>query len=386
MGIYFKFSPQKSDYSRTYYYFDLDKKTITINYQTGETVIVKKDGTYFEDFRIHEEENISLSFEDILSIDREDNINSIRNFIEFVSIDENATLRIKLLKQYGKSKESDVTYLYPDWYYLNENKWDYEITDLKTNLSIFEITIKKWKYLLSDIITQIYNLTVLLKDEINRLNQNQNIGSPIVIRTIKSAIISLQFNYLETLGNFIANLIIDINNDTDGSPSQVSKLSTKELSQVKEDRRFTRIEDKIALFPVYLAKILGITYELNKGGLGWNSFKVIKKKRDIINHPKIMDEDIYINLSIDKIRPNVEIKDSDLFTGIEVIYWYNNEIEYLFQLVGINEKDFNDNLIFCMLFIQLSEYSVLTDKELDKKYKFANSEIFMNMITQHFKK
>jgi len=383
MGIYFKFSPQKSDYSRTYYYFDVDKQMLTINYQTGETVVVKKNGIYCEHFRVYKEEKTNLSFAQIISNSTESSIDSALNFVKFVSVDENNTIKVELLKQYGKDQESEISYLYPDWYYLNENKWDYEITDLKTFLSVFGITIKKWTYLLSDINNQIYNLTLHMKDEVNRINQNRNIGSQITIRAIKSSILSLQFNYLEALSNFIANLIIEICNKTDGAPTPVYNLSNKELAQVNEEGKFTRIEDKISLFPEYLAKILGVEYRLNKSGLDWQNLKEIKKKRDMLTHPKMTNEDIYINLSIDNIRPAVEIKDSDIFVGFEVLYWYNSEIENLFQLVGIHNEGLNDNITFYMLFLQLGEYSSLTDKELDEKYKFTNSKTIMNAF-RHF--
>lgn len=346
MGIYFKFSPQKSDYSRTYYYFDIDKEMITINYQTGETVVVKKNGVYCEDFRVYKEEEINLSFSQIISNNIESSIASVPKFVELVSVDMNNTIKVELLKQYGKDQESEIIYLYPDWYYLNENKWDYEIADLKTFLSVFDINIKKWIYLLSDINAQLYNLTLHMKDEINRINQNRNIGSPITIRAIKSSILSLQFNYLEALSNFIANLIIEICNKTDGAPESVAALSIEELSRVKDEKKYTRIEDKISLYPEYLAKILGVDYKLNKSGLDWQNLKDIKKKRDVLTHPKMTNEDIYINLSIDNIRPAVEIKDSDIFVGFEVLYWYNSEIENLFQLVGIENEGLNDNIIF----------------------------------------
>lgn len=364
MKIFFKFSPQNSDHSRTYYNFDLENRILSIQYQNGESVVVKESGLYVNKFIQVKETTYTIAFSDIVN---QKVPKDITGFITDIRVQDEDEIWIELLKQYGADKSSDEVFRYSDWYELTESTWDYQIEDLQTILTNYEILIIKWEEFLSEINSQMNNLTIDLKNEITRLNikkpsAENPVGSPITIRALKNAILSLQFNYLETMCNYIADIIINLHENIDGSTGFQERLINKKLNLVREvddnsNRRYTPITDKLKKYPKYLASMFKNEFEIDTQGNDWQNLLSFKDKRDSLTHTRITAEDRFINLSVDTTRPDIQISDGDLLNNMKVIEWYKTQIQGLFRLINLKGNVRYENgledMTFRMVYHQL---------------------------------
>ena len=261
--------------------------------------------------------------------------------------------------------------------------------------------------LLMDLFAQIINLIVTLNKEVQSIqetkdNENAHGGSPISVRALKTAIIFLEFNALETLANFFAEVTLQTNLQTTDTASTSKNLSQVEIDFLSEQRTsldvktgnlkvsksaFVPTLDKISIVPLELFKLHGIEFKINKGDQGWQKLLKLKEQRDRLTHPRIdlslLNPDEEYNLDLNNIKPAVIIESQDIFDGSEAIYWYINQLKP--HLYAIEKKKFyalQTLEVMCLLMMMnLRESCGISESEFGKKYPLPNIKIKVENAT-----
>lgn len=210
--------------------------------------------------------------------------------------------------------------------------------------------------LLIDLTAQIINLIIELIKESEHLKKSKNYItsednekleiSPVTIRALKSSIVIFQFSLLESISNFLTELVLNINNGIKGAPKIVCPLKQFEidfLSEIKTDinRRTGTLKttithvstiDKLNIVSHLFGKLHGINFRLDKSGIGWRNIRKLKDIRDKLAHPKLDFSDIKFSnnlskiINIDEVKPALIIKNNSLFNGAVGIRWYLQQI------------------------------------------------------------
>lgn len=220
--------------------------------------------------------------------------------------------------------------------------------------------------LMLDLMAQILNLIVILNQEIEATElkktnvdeeenkSSKNGGSAITIRAYKTSIIMLMFDALESICNFLSELILAMNGGIDGSLQVEYNLNQIEIDLLKEQKtyidcktgkikvsesNFIATMDKLIIVPFLLAKIYGLEFKIDKSGKGWQGILELKQLRDKLTHPKfnlnIGEVDDTFSLDINNIKPAVSISNMELFKGTESVRWYWGQIRKVFEVSGL---------------------------------------------------
>jgi hypothetical protein len=276
--------------------------------------------------------------------------------------------------------------------------------------------------LLKDLLCQVVNLVVMLQDEVKTLSEKEiddqqesnesiralrkNRGSSITVRALKTSIIVMQFNIVESLCNFLGELVVSINDGIGGAPKRERALTVLEIDWLMErksyfdvrsasirqrDNAFAATLDKIVITPILFAKMHRTTFRVNKGVVGWEKVIGLKNLRDRLTHFRLSELDLADErgqmLSIDQVKPTIVIESKTLFAGAEAIRWYLGEIEELLHAIRRPEYDI---MLKDILFLRAINYLVMlnlykncgiSDKVFDKRFPMcdANGRHGMNV-------
>jgi hypothetical protein len=174
-------------------------------------------------------------------------------------------------------------------------------------------------------------------------------GSSYVVGLIalRSSIIILQFTMLETIVNFLSELIIQTNKGLKGAPKVVNSLSQAEIDFLAEQRTFIETKtgelkiksqifvstlDKLTIVPFLFSKLHGINFRLKKSDKGWQNVVRLKELRDQLTHVKLNFSSLTTK-ELTKSDVASSITDKDLFCGFEALRWYLLQIiDLLFKI------------------------------------------------------
>jgi hypothetical protein len=375
------YSPQKSDTSKTYYYFNMEDKSIDIFIDEGETKYCINDGCYLEKYYHKNRKKIHVMQEELLSLS--DPV--IKQYIIEAKNEENE-IYLKLLKQYGCEEERKFEIIFPDWIEVKKSTYDYEINEKPTSLTLAGKIIFRGQEQLSEILTQTYNLSIYLRNEYNRINSNvAPIGSPISIRSLKTSILYNQILYLETLSNFVISIISEIQNEVEGFPKAINKVEGNKLKKLLEKDKYMRLEEKVQECINELSNMFLVKNSFDKTSKYWNSFKSIKRIRDSLTHIKIPELKEQKQLTLDNVTYSEVIKDIDLLNGLEMIIWYNNSIDYLFNSIGIYKILGASYLNSYSTILLLQSFCIINKKDIENEFidnYFDQSEVIFYKMSR----
>ena len=218
-------------------------------------------------------DNIKFLIQELFGIDLDKEpkkiINNIKtkklpiNPIIKVQRKEDGELLVKVLNWYGK--HSSLEERYPD------------------SFSTYKKIINNGATVISDLIDQIHNLIILLNKEF----KENDISNEKTIRSLKTSIILLQVCVLETICNFFAELVLNLNNDdVKGAPKPKCKLEQDKVDFLKEEYTKTNfkgekikkhsgnsIEEKMTEIPKILGALYDVQVSIDKSGQEWQRFK-----------------------------------------------------------------------------------------------------------------
>ena len=230
------------------------------------------------------------------------------------------------------------------------------------------------------------------KLKLNKATQNYQ-GYTAGIEALQTAMILLLFNILETTSNFLAALAVNTNHGLHGAPKVISPLSQPEIDLLTEQRIyvdhrtgnlqtsssvFTPVLDKLALVPLILGRLHGITFRLDKKQNEWRLIRRLKDMRDKIIH---LRPDFSHLTEQEIVKPSVRITNEDIFLGTVAIRWYIKQITKLLQemfrgknknlIKGYLTLDFQCFIILDNLrkFCTIRKSRFLRDHELPKLLK-----------------
>lgn len=369
--MYFSYSPQRSNTTRIDYLFEPSKKRIIITYRTGSEITKKNSGIYEVKF------NEITSEEYILNLQSESYDFSEWPFTpltEFKVVGSNPYLT--LLKPYGPEEENDLAIRYPGL-----NKVDGDCSEksmaLKTSLNDFQQFSLLWMDQLSEIKCQIYNLLCYLSEEYKKIDSGYPpFPSPISIRALKTSIFQDVILYIEATANFLASMVICVNDLLCGAPQSKTSLEQCDIDKLTEaNGKYIRLEDKLVFSIDCLNRLLYGNIKIDKGDCNWGRFKDFKKRRDSITHVKIPNHIDHVAPTLDHMVASVFITDSDISHSIELLCWFNALLNDAAKLVG-NDKfpshhDFNDYIVGLLVVISFSIENVPSRKVL-QKYNIEN--------------
>ena len=364
----FLYVPKRSFNTRTSFFFDLERRKISISVKNGHEVYERKNGEYLCGFRVEGENDYEIDLDSI-----EESTKTLpQGIVEFAPIDsEPEQLSVKILKKYGPENESNPVVEFPDWNDISRSAFDKELA-VATKLSDFDVLIHTWKDQLTEIILQTLNLLIYLNDEYSRINsQTPPLASPISIRSFKTSVLTNSILYIECASNFLLNVADQINDSCDGSPKKIASLEDEEIKFIREQSGFLRLEQKLPVATEKLNKLIGAKLTVEKSNHSWGKFKSIKTKRDSITHTKIKAYRDHIDTSIDYMISSVKITDGSLLDCIEVIIWVNKLLDKTFDTLkvkkGFHDSSFNDFNISSLLKVVSSINDLPYEKNL-KKY------------------
>lgn len=342
----FCYVPQRSDTSRILYYFYPSQNSIVVIHRTGETKHIRTNGVYDEVFIEHKVDEYQLLLDDITHFTAKQEF----QFIVEAYFNNESELCMRLLKHYGANDKNRFGVIFPDWNDINSDCKDYELITLNSTLSKYDQLLYQWRDHLAEILCQLYNLCNYLNTEYRRINADTPpFGSPISIRSLKTSIIQNLILYIEVIANFLVELTISVNKEIPGCRTPSHHLEITEIEKITEKRKYLRLEDKLEAAMGMLAHLFEKEYRLNKGNHMWAKFKNLKKKRDALTHIRIKSDNPSNPLSIDTVIPELKILDSDLMEGIEIVSWFNSQIDELFDFINLrknhNNESFNIDII-----------------------------------------
>ncbi|MBU1709589.1 MAG: PilZ domain-containing protein [Proteobacteria bacterium] len=245
--------------------------------------------------------------------------------------------------------------------------------------------------LLADLSNQIKDLVVFLQKETE--NGKKDLPS-LPDKSLRTAIISMQFNFLEALANALAVIALEANRKTAGAPGIKEPLSQIEIEFLAEKRSFLDSKtatlmtatmplvpaiDRLGTIPVLLAKTFGISFQINKIHAGWQKIVKLKNMRDKLTHSFIAgafspgkeqrtDGRNYLNLFI-------AIQNRHLFEGSEAIRWYIQRVIMLLKQASVSEHQQLLNILsaadYSHWLIQLALYKScgISDKDFNRTYQ-----------------
>jgi len=217
-----------------------------------------------------------------------------------------------------------------------------------------------------DLAAQLVNLAVSLSKEIGKIEPEQTnastsgedneSGSPISVRAIKTSIILLEVNALETVSNFLAELALKTNEAIVGAPDVQQTLTQIEVDFLAEQRTYIDVQtgalkiresvfvptlDKLSIIPLLLGKLHNQSFRLDKSGKGWQKIQKLKEIRDGLSHFRtdfsVPATDDAFSLDLDNVKPAIVIKNIDLFEGIEATRWYIAQLISLLRQIDMED-------------------------------------------------
>jgi hypothetical protein len=352
-----------------------------IIHRTGETKYIRTNGVYDEVFIEHKVNEYKISLDDITHLLE----NKELPFIVEAFFNNESELCMRLLKHYGADDKNRFEVIFPDWNDISTDCMDNELLNLNSSLSKYDQLIFQWRDHLGEILCQCYNLCNYLNTEYSRINADTPpFGSPISIRSLKTSIIQNFVLYIEVIANFLVEVTISIDKEISGCRTPLHHLEVPEIEKITESRKYLRLEDKLEITMGMLAHLFNENYQLNKSSHMWSKFKNMKQKRDALTHTRIKSESTSNALSIDTVIPELKILDYDLVEGVEVISWFNAQVDGLFNSLNMrknhNNNSFNEYTII-LLFNVVAHINCVSVKKLIDKQNFSDeTKMFFSLF------
>jgi hypothetical protein len=369
----FCYVPQKTHTSRINYHFYPSQNYMKIIHRTGKTKYIRTDGVYDEIFIEDKVDEYEVSLNDITNFIRKQKL----PFITEIHFNDDSELCIRLLKHYGTDDERCFEIIFPDWNDINTDCIDNELSNLNSSLNKYEQLIFQWRNHLDEILSQCYNLCNYLDSEYSRINSDiPPLGSPISIRSLKTSIIQNFILYIEVFANFLVEVTISIDQGIPGCRASLHSLEESEIERITERRRYLRLENKLEIAMGMLAHLYNEDYQLNKSSHMWSKFKSLKQKRDALTHIRIKAENTVNILSIDTVIPDLKILDHNLIEGLEIISWFNSQVDELFDYLNLRKNHNNDsfnNYMVVLLFKVVSHINMISANEIIDKQNFSDA-------------
>jgi|SRR5690554_4849409 len=229
---------------------------------------------------------------------------------------------------------------------------------------------------------KIHCITRLIKSEINKIEKiaanasepkikskgmSVSIIGPAVIdsttlSSLEFSLLLLQFTYIEALCNIIAECTLRKSNKNEYLSSiEIDHLHERKgdykKGKVKYKSSFVRIEDKIKDYLELLCKVNNEQYKFDKSSHYWEGFKLAKKVRDEIAHPR------------NGVRSNFDRE--ALFKMSQFIYWYTEIVFSKF------------NVFFDFKNYKMLESATFASLKLMNEIYGGNPEVIKDFISKH---
>jgi hypothetical protein len=187
---------------------------------------------------------------------------------------------------------------------------------------------------LLDLSGQLNNLVVLYR------NLSAQGTDEFTIRALKTAVVSVSHQFLETTLASLASITLQMDAQMDGTPSLVRNLKDYERDYLAEEEttydgesgkasvreRQMAIVRRLYGIPALYASVFGVSCKLDKTCAEWRWLKEFIDIRNRITHPRLGDVKderlVFLDPSTREAQPTFTITEVNLWKGMYAILWY----------------------------------------------------------------